>query len=103
MKSNKLKLRSTLKEKRHYLVIKTIRKLTDKEIKDQIDKAVLNFIGTLGYASSGLQYIKVSGQNVIISITTKYVDYVKTALTLYSNMKCVGVSGTINKAQRFLK
>ena len=44
---------------------------------------------------------------ITLSVLTKYVDYVKASLTLFKDkdvsMKCVGVSGTIKKSERFLK
>jgi RNase P/RNase MRP subunit POP5 len=44
---------------------------------------------------------------VVLSVTTKYVDYVKAALTLSEEknltMRCIGVSGTLKKLERFLK
>jgi RNase P/RNase MRP subunit POP5 len=134
-KPDKLKLRATLREKRHYLVLKILseKELNNKEIKNIIDKSILNFIGTLGYACAGPMFIKIIEKNkvdkgicqersnkqnpknknindidtyfVLLSISTKYVDYVKaaSALTKEPQIKCVGVSGTIKKAQRFLK
>lgn len=145
-KPDKLKLRATLREKRHYLVLKILNEeeLSNKEIKNIIDKSILNFIGTLGYACAGPMFIKIIEKNkvdkaicqersnkkvisqsknhcfnnidikndinsktyfVLLSVSTKYVDYVKAALALTKEpqIKCVGVSGTIKKAQRFLK
>jgi RNase P/RNase MRP subunit POP5 len=43
---------------------------------------------------------------VTLSVLTKYVDYVKASLVLWKeasiSVKCVGVSGTIKKSERFL-
>ena len=108
-KSSKLKLKPTLKEKRHYLVLKIFssQSLTEREIKEKIDTAIFGFIGTLGYANAGPQYIKTASNYAILSVTTKYVDYVKSALAINKdrniNIQCVGVSGTLLKAQRFLE
>ncbi len=145
MKKDKLKLKPTLKEKRHYLVVELVsgERLNEGQARQVIDKAVLEFIGKLGYASAGPLYFgfhdatenkkfKTKSEEekenkmyvcnkdisksslryrhiILVSVLTKYVDYVKTSLTLFSGddkkikMRCIGVSGTILKAKRFLK
>jgi len=111
-KDKKIKMKPTLKEKRHYMVfLVKAQKFDYDEIKKIIDGAVINFIGTLGYAKAGVLFvknIKSKDKNfIILSVTTKYVDYVKTACSLISIqdffIRCVGVSGTLKKSQRFLK
>ncbi len=147
MKKDKLKLKPTLKEKRHYLVIELLsdERLSEGQAKQVVDDSILEFIGKLGYASAGPLYFgfhdvtenksfktkpgeekenKMYVYNndiskssfkyrylIMVSVLTKYVDYVKTSLTLFVGsdnnkkvkMKCIGVSGTILKAKRFLK
>ena len=100
-KKKKLKLLPSLKEKRHYLVIKPEKSMSEKELKEKIEKAILDFIGILGYANSGPLFVELKKDYAIVSITTKYVDKIKAALTL-ANLRCVGVSGTIKKVRRFL-
>ncbi len=97
----KLKLLPTLREKRHYLVIKPKEALNEKELHEKIDKAILDFIGIYGYAKAGVLFIELKRNYAIISITTKFVEPVKAALAL-SDLDCVGVSGTIKKVRRFL-
>lgn len=143
-KKDKLKLKPTLKEKRHYMIIavSSNEKLNDNDIKNKIESAIKHFIGSLGLASAGPIFVKildkskknisisvksVSGDSVrattqtskdkqhtpytyryliLLSVLTKYVDYVKAALLLWKEnstpIKCVGVSGTIKKSERFL-
>ncbi len=97
----KLKLMPTLREKRHYLVIKSKKALSENELKEKIDKAVLDFIGIYGYAKAGVLFIELRKNYAIISITTKFVEQVKASLTL-ADLECVGVSGTIKKVRRFI-
>ena len=107
----KIKMMPTLREKRHYLVLKaeTKKQIDDKKIKEIINKAILRFIGILGYANAGPLFVEIKNHNkktyVILSVTTKYVDHVKAAIALISKpfITCVGVSGTIKKSKRFLK
>ncbi|MGB9707730.1 MAG: hypothetical protein ACPLXC_00125 [Candidatus Pacearchaeota archaeon] len=97
----KLKLLPTLREKRHYLVIKSKKVLNENELKEKIDKAILDFIGIYGYAKAGVLFIELRKNYAIISIVTKLVDKVKASLTL-TDLECVGVSGTIKKVRRFI-
>lgn len=100
----KLKLLPTLREKRHYLIIKPRAKkeTSEKELKEKIEKVILNFIGIFGYAKAGPLFIELKKNYAIVSITTKYVSLVKAALSLTNELECVGVSGTIKKVRRFL-
>ncbi len=102
--AKKLRLLASLKEKRHYLVIKPAdseKTFEEKEFKDRIDKAILDFIGVLGYSEAGPLYIEIRKDYAVVSIITKYVDRVKASLSFYG-LRCVGVSGTIKKSRRFL-
>ncbi len=136
-KKDKLKMRATLKEKRHYLILEILssEKLGGLDLKNKVESCIKNFIGILGLASAGPLFVKIEERKtrpidgnlsmnsraeanktddkagtyrylVTLSITTKYVDYVKASLILWDDktlkIKCVGVSGTILKAQRFL-
>jgi RNase P/RNase MRP subunit POP5 len=107
MPAKKIKLMPTLREKRHYVVL--IGEGAEQELKKIIEKAILDFIGTLGYAKAGPLFIE-GGKNkgnvyFIVSVVTGYVDAVKSAMALIKKprVKCIGVSGTIKKAKRFLK
>lgn len=112
IKAKKIKLKPTLREKRHYLVlaIETGKELSDKEIKTIIQNSILEFIGTLGYAKAGPLFIETGkmkkGYYIIVSVLTKYVDHVKGACALIHekglSIRCIGVSGTIKKSRRFL-
>ena len=113
-KAKKIKLKPTLREKRHYLVIavETERDMNEKQLKDVIKAAILEFLGILGYAKAGPLFIetgrfkKEHGYYVIVSVLTKYVDHVKASCALINakdlSVRCIGVSGTIKKSRRFL-
>lgn len=93
-KIKKLKLLPSLKEKRHYLVIKP-------GGKEKIDKILLDFLGVLGYARAGPQFIESRENYVIVSVVRKYVSDIKGAIS-GTGFNCVGVSGTIKKSRRFI-
>lgn len=112
----KLKLLPTLREKRHYLVVtveikeKQRREFDETILKEIINKAIINFIGVLGYAQAGPIFVEsgIIGKKFyfIISVTTKNVDKVKAAIALIDEpnflFRTIGVSGTIKKSRRFL-
>lgn len=110
-KPKKLKLLSTLREKRHYIIIFVEGKSEEEKVKEIINKAILSFIGILGYAKAGPIFVeteKINNKKIyfIISVTTKYIDKVKASLALIHEpelfFRCVGVSGTLKKSKRFL-
>lgn len=104
MTEKKIKLMPTLREKRHYIVF-----ISAEPCEEDIKKAILDFIGTLEYAKAGPLFIAGGkaddGVYLVVSIVTKYVDSVKAAVALIKKprVRCIGVSGTIKKAKRFLK
>jgi len=105
IKDRKLRMLSTLREKRHYLVL-----TSGESCEDDIKKAILDFIGTLGYAKAGVFFVEQDKVNdkhfyFIVSVVTKHVDEVKAAIALMKKprVRCIGVSGTIKKAkEKFL-
>ncbi|PIU76224.1 hypothetical protein COS75_00180 [Candidatus Pacearchaeota archaeon CG06_land_8_20_14_3_00_35_12] len=106
----KMGMLPTLREKRHYLLIKVESSGPEKEIKKEIDNSILRFLGILGYAKAGPKIIAVTSKNnnsyIILSILTKYVDSAKASIALIKEFqcRCIGVSGTIKKLrEKFFK
>ncbi len=113
----KLKLKPSFKEQKHYLLLKidSKKKLSDKEAIKKIDESILNFIGILGYAFAGPLYVKIYDEKIskimdknnliILCVTTKFVDHVKTSLILNNKTKvqCIRVSGTLKKLKEFME
>lgn len=86
---------ATMRENRRYLLLNT-------KDKSKIQKAMMRFIGELGWAKAGPQFIESGGQ-VLLSINARSLDECRAALNL-ANIKVVGVSGTINKLkEKFLE
>ncbi len=110
-KIKKLKLLPSLREKRHYIVLVVEGKINEDKTKEIINKAILDFIGILGYAKAGPLFVETGKikKNIyfIISVTTKYVDKIKASFALIDEpnlfFRCIGVSGTIKKSKRFLR
>ena len=94
----KLKLSSTLRDKKRYLAVRF--KDTSRE---DLESAVLDFLGELGFAKSAMQVVKISEKGAIISVNRDYVQPVKASLALMQKQVVTkGVSGTLKGLQRFL-
>jgi len=83
-------LKPSMKEKRRYLVVK------GKNLKKNIEKAILDFIGILGMSEAGLKFIKINKDSTIISVNRKSVDKIRASLATYPKKITVAkVSGTL--------
>ena len=103
----------TLKEKKRYLVYGVIsdKKINFDDAKEAVNKAILQFLGELGYAKAGIIILSEWKKNKgILRINHKEVDKVKTALCLIEKInneavivRTIGVSGILKKArEKFL-
>ncbi len=102
----------TLKERKRYILFQVI---STKEFeKDNISQAVhdacLRFLGELGMAKAGIQFLPESWnkktQTGIIRVEHNYVDHVKASLATLQEIggqratfSCVKVSGAIDKVK----
>lgn len=85
------------KENKRYLVVK------GKNLKQNIEKAVLEFTGVLGLSKCGLSFIKSdsSANSAIICINREAVDLVRASLAVFSEkMEVVNVSGTLKGLEK---
>ena len=89
---NKMKsLKPSHREKKRYLLISG--KDANKEV---IEKAILDFIGILGYAKSSPQIVKNSGKKLILAINRAEVDKSRASfLVSGADIRVERVSGTI--------
>ena len=86
-------LKPAHREKKRYLLL--IGKDANKK---NIEEAVLEYIGILGYAKSGLQIIKKTNSGLIISINRDSLDKVRASLVISGKSIIVKkVSGSIGK------
>ncbi len=83
-------LKPSIREKKRYLLIK------GENLKKNIEKAILDFIGILGMSKTGLSWIKTKKDSVIICINREMVDKVRASLVIYpEKIEVVKVSGTL--------
>ena len=88
-------LKPSMREKKRYLIIK------GKNPKENIEKALKDFLGVLGMSKLGLGWIKTEKDSAIISINRKMVDNVRASLVVWpEKMTVERVSGTLKGLSR---
>lgn len=86
-------LKPSHREKKRYLLIKG----NDVNRKN-IEGAILEFIGVLGFAETSPSFIKIDKENVVLAINRKSLDKVRTSFLLSNkDIKIVRVSGSVGK------
>jgi len=83
-------LKPSAREKKRYLLIK------GKNLKTNIQNAILDFIGFLGMSKCGLSWIKSGKDSAVICINREMVDSVRAGLCVFPEKISVEkVSGTL--------
>ncbi len=84
MKRKKEKnLKPSLREKKRYLLLEKV------EDKEKVEKAILDYIGILGYGKAGIKWV-----GNILAVNREEVDKIKAALLL-AGIEVKKVSGTL--------
>tara|TARA_Y100000034_G_C6762191_1_gene339563 strand:- start:478 stop:753 length:276 start_codon:yes stop_codon:yes gene_type:complete len=83
-------LRPSARENKRYLLVK------GQNLRKNIEKAILEYVGVKGLAEAGLNYIKSGKESSIISVNRKSLSDVRASLCVFSEkMDVEKVSGTI--------
>lgn len=83
-------LKPSMKENKRYLLVK------GKNLNENIEKAIFDFIGILGMSKTGLYWIKKGKNFAIISINRETLDEIKASFCVFSEEISVeNVSGTL--------
>jgi len=83
-------LKPSMKEKKRYLLIK------GSNLKTNVEKAMLDFVGTLGMAKAHLNWIKSGSSSAIISVERGMVNYVRGSFAVSpEKLEVKKVSGTL--------
>ncbi len=83
-------LKPSMKENKRYLLI------SGKNLKENIEKAILDFVGIGGMSKLGLSYIETGKDFVIICINRQAVDLVRASVCVWPEKITVKkVSGTL--------
>ncbi|MFH1359153.1 MAG: hypothetical protein ABIH37_04650 [archaeon] len=88
-------LKPSHREKKRYLLIK------GKDVsKKNIEEAILEFIGVLGYAAACPQFIKSTSKSVVLCINRNLLEKVRTSFLMSGkDMKIEKVSGSVGKVK----
>jgi RNase P/RNase MRP subunit POP5 len=83
-------LKPSMRENKRYLFVE------GKDLKKNIEKAILDFIGVWGFSKVGLDWIKEEKESGIISINREMVDSVRASLCVFpKKMEVKKISGTL--------
>lgn len=85
------------KENKRYLLVK------GKELKKNVEKAILEFSGVLGMSKCGLSFISsdLASNSAIICINREAVDLVRASLVVFpEKMEVSKVSGTLKSLKK---
>jgi len=79
-----------MKEKKRYLLVR------GKNLRQNIEKAVLEFVGVLGMSKTGLSFIKSDKNSAVICVNRKAVDMIRASLVVFpEKMTVERISGTL--------
>ena len=102
-------LRPSMKENKRYLLVRLSQvqsgssesQTTGKNLRTNIEKAILDFIGILGMSKTGLSWIKTDKDSAVISVNREAVDLVRASLAVFPEKMIVKkVSGTLKGLSR---
>ena len=83
-------LKPTMRENKRYLLVH------GKNLRENIEKAILDFTGVLGMSKTGLSFIKANSDSAVICINREAVDFVRASLAVWpEKMEVLKVSGTL--------
>jgi RNase P/RNase MRP subunit POP5 len=83
-------LKPTMRENKRYLLVE------GNDLKKNVERAILDFIGTLGFSRVGLSWIDEKNNSGIISVNREMVDSVRASLCVFTKkMEVKKVSGTL--------
>ena len=83
-------LKPSMKENKRYLLIR------GKNLTNNVEKAVLDFIGILGMSKTSLKFIKSNQNSAIIAVNREMLDSVRACLCVFpEKIKVERVSGTL--------
>ena len=88
-------LKPTMRENKRYLIVE------GGNLESNIEKAILDFIGTLGMSKTGLSFVKKTSDSVIISVNREALNEVRASFAVFPEKISVrGVSGTLKGLRR---
>ena len=84
------RLKPSNREKKRYLL------LSGKNLRKNVEKSILDYVGVLGMSKTGLSWIKNNSNSAIICINRQSLDHVRASFALYADEISVKkISGTL--------
>ncbi|MEK6850360.1 MAG: Rpp14/Pop5 family protein [Nanoarchaeota archaeon] len=84
-----LKLKPSMRIKRRYILLQA-------KNKESVEKAVLDYVGILGWAKAAPTFVKHPGEKIVLAISRESINEVRAAFEICKeNIKVIRVSGTI--------
>ena len=88
-------LKPSARENKRYLLV------CGKNLKENIEKSILEFIGVLGMSKCGFSWIKTNKDSVVISVNREMVDSVRASFCVFPEKISVEkVSGTLKGLEK---
>ena len=88
-------LKPSLRENKRYLFV------NGKNLKGNVEKAILNFIGVLGMSKTGLHWVKTGHDFAIISVNRESVNEVRASFAVWPEKIGVEkISGTLKRLRK---
>ena len=88
-------LKPSMKERKRYLLLK------GKNLKQEVPKAIKDFIGVLGLAKTSLIWIKTKTNSSVLCINRKMLDSVRASFAVWpEKIEVIRVSGTLKSLEK---
>jgi len=83
-------LKPSMREKKRYLLVK------GENLKENVEKAILEYVGVLGFSKASPNWIEIKKDFGIVSVNRKSVDFVKASFVIFEKkLEVIKVSGTL--------
>ncbi len=83
-------LKPSMRENKRYLLVE------GKDLRKNIEKAILEFVGVLGMSKMGLEFIETKDNSAIIGVNRETLNHVRASLAVFpEKMEVKKVSGTL--------
>ena len=83
-------LKPSMREKKRYLLV------SGKNLRENVEKSILDFIGVLGMSKAGLEWIKTGPDSAVIAVNRESVNHVRASFAVWpEKIEVKRVSGSI--------
>ena len=88
-------LKPSMREKKRYILVK------GRNLRENVEKSILDFIGVLGISKAGLEWVKSGSDSAVIAVNRKSVDHVRASFAVWPEKISVArVSGSLKRLKK---